>query len=251
MTVSHLRLALLSPFFLLVTLWLGCDGRLSDSEARGQAKVLRQELNKEEQRIVVLEKERKSLEEENRRLQRELALATGGKGLDVQERQRLLDDRKAGLDHLEKQLTERKKGIRQREVQLERLHLEFYERTNMTMEDIGEAKHIKAEYENMRSEKDAAVAKAERWLEFVWGVSIALGIAILACCILLYRSLSMHKSHERETESRRAAAELFGGLMSARLPREQALTVVDAFHRFAQIEGKPDSDDSDDQASAS
>ena len=207
-----------------------------DSESRGQARELRERLEDEQQRYADLEQEANSLREENRRLQSELAAETGGAGLDISERQRLLDDRRAALDALESDLVKRQTEVAQREDWIQRQSQEFYERTNMTMEDIGEARQIKTEYESMRSQRDEAVAKAEGWLKFIWGVSIFCGLSVLAICVLIVRSMSMHAQHKREMEYRRDVAELLGKAISSNLPHEQAQTVLEAFDRFASID---------------
>lgn len=215
----------------------GCASQpIGDSEARGRVNELQASLDKANQRIAELDKQRNTLEEENRRLVAQLAAATGGKGLDVDERQRLLDRRKAELDHLQQQFTVREEAIRQNEIRVERQAREFYEKTNLTMTEIGEAKHIKSEYEQMRRDKDSAIAKAEWWLKFVWGVSIAFGLSILGCCILLYRSVSMHASQRRELAYRQEVAQLLGTTISARLPPEQADAIVSAFDRLAGLD---------------
>lgn len=106
------------------------------------------------------------------------------------------------------------------------------------MTDIGEARHVTREYETMRSEKDAAVAKSEMWLKFVWGVSIAFGLSLLGICVLAYRSLSMHAAQRREVEYRHEVAQILGSSMTHRLPPDQAATVIDAFDRLVNLEDK-------------
>jgi hypothetical protein len=61
----------------------------------------------------------------------------------------------------------------------------------------GAGRQAKREYENMRSENDAAVAKAELWLTFVWGVSSALAVSIMVALVLVFRSISLHVQEKK------------------------------------------------------
>ena len=229
-------------FSVLMLCLLGCNGSPTGDEATGRLSEVERTRTEQRQRIANLENDKTSLSEENRRLQAELAAATGGKGLDIEERQRLLDERRAALDTLEEQLTGRETAIIEREQKLVQNENDFYKKTNDKMTDLGEARHVTQEYENMRSEKDAAVAKAEWWLKFVWGVSIALGLAVLGICIMVYRSLSMHASQRREMEYRQEVAQLLGTSITQRLPPDQAATIIDAFDRLVHLEDKRDRD---------
>jgi len=224
----------------LILLFLGC--RPTGDEATGRLNEVERTRTELQKRIANLENDKKSLLEENRRLHAELAAATGGKALDIEERQRLLDDRRAALDTLEEQLTGRETSIMIREQDLVHREKEFHERTNEQMTDLGEARKIREEYENMRAERDSAVAMAEWWLKFVWGVSIALGLSILGICIMVYRSLSMHAAQRREMVYRREVAQLLGTSISHQLPSEHTATILDAFDRLVNLEDKRDRD---------
>ncbi len=225
-----------SILFVLVT--IGCDSQplpVGD-EARGRLSEIERTRSEQNKRIAHLENNYAEACEENRRLQAALAAAEGGKGLAIEEKQQILDSRRAALETLEKQLVSRETVIIEREEKIVQLESEFYRNTNESMTNIGEARHVKAEYETMRAERDQAVETAEHWLEFIWGVSIALAAAMLGICILLYRSISMHAMQRREVLHRQQVADLLSNSVAARLPADQAATVVDAFDRLVASE---------------
>jgi len=214
---------------------VGCGGSTlpTGDEARGRLSEIERTRTEQNQRIATLDNALTKSREENRRLQAELAAAEGGKGFELEEKQRILDSRQAALDTLENQLIQRETATIDREEKIVQLENDFYRKTNDTMIDIGEARHVKAEYESMRQEKDNAVASAEFWLMFVWCVSIAFAISVLAICILLYRSISMHAMQRREVQHRQQVVDLLSTSVAARLPADDAATVVSAFERIA------------------
>lgn len=59
----------------------------------------------------------------------------------------------------------------------------------MTLTDLGEAKMIKNEYENMRNEKDAAISRANSWL-----IVVAVLLGLLMVCIVALPFLLMKHS---------------------------------------------------------
>jgi len=227
-----------SILFVLVA--IGCDGQplpVGD-EARGRLSEIERTRSEQNKRIANLENDYAEMCEENRRLQAELAAAEGGKGLAIEEKQQILDSRRAALETLEKQLMSREAMVIDREEEMVRLENEFYRKTNESMTNLGEARHVKAEYETMRAERDKAVETAEHWLRFIWGVSIALAASILGICVLLYRSISMHAMQRREAQHRQHVADLLSNSVTARLPADQAANVVDAFDRLTHLESK-------------
>lgn len=219
----------------IVSLILGGCGSGGNVPASPLAAVQAQ-LDKAEQRIEALETENGELRLENRRLAEKLAATTGPGGLNYEHEQKLLDNRKAGLNHLEQQLIERETGIRQRELAIERQQNEFYEKTNMTMEEIGEARQVKKEFENMRAEKDAANAESKGWLKFVWGLTIAVAVLVMAFLVMIFRSISEHMQARRDLELRKGTATLLAHTLSNRLDPDQAVPVIKAFNQIAGIE---------------
>ena len=240
--MENIAILVASIMFVLIA---GCGepSLPSGDEARGRLSEVERTRTEQNQRIASLESELNKSQEANRRLQAELAAAQGGKGFELEEKQRILNGRKAALDALEKQLIERETAIIGREESVVRLENEFYRKTNDTMTDIGEARHVKTEYESMRQEKDDAMATAEFWLMLVWGVSIAFAVATLAIVVLLYRSVSTHAMQRREVQHRQQVADLLSTSITARLPAHEAAAVADAFGRLVGLE-----DDSNSQS---
>ena len=185
---------------LLIWREFGSYPRVGDSEARGQLKQLEITRANDRKRIAILETDRKSLLEKNRRLEVKLAAVEGGKGSDLEEQQQFLDNRKAELDRLKNQLIARDEIVAQRESRVVMLEKEFYEKTNMTMTDLGEARHIKDEYENMRAEKNAAIQKVDWWLKIFTGVSIALLISLVGIFFALVRSYFTHTAQRSDIQ---------------------------------------------------
>ena len=66
-----------------------------------------------------------------------------------------------------------------RQAKLRQSENEFYEATNLTQQEIGQAKQITKEYEAMRQARDDALALANRWLMFIYGLTIAVGILLI------------------------------------------------------------------------
>ena len=173
---------------------------VGDSEARGQLKQLEVARANDKKRIAALEIDKKSILDKNRRLEVQLAAVDGGKGLGLEEQQQFLDDRKAELDRLQDQLITRDEIVVQRELRIATMEKEFYEKTNMTMTDIGEARHIKEEYENMRIEKNAAIQKVDRWLRYLRDILILLLISLVGIFTYLIRSFSTHTAQRRDIQ---------------------------------------------------
>jgi len=246
----------LKACFLVLAMVSGCGP--TPDEAVGRNSVLEKQLEEKKSEIAELKAELAELRTAKERLGKEQAATTGAKGLAIEERQKLLDDREVALndrenelaarqqsvettlanrkDELEAEHASRTKDVLARELNITQKESEFYKRTNLTMEDIGAAKEVRSEYENMRSARDAAVTKAEDWLRFVWYVSIALGFALLLAAILAVVTISKHITAQRELVNRQEVAKLLSRAIEAQLPPEQGAMVVDAFNRLSRIE---------------
>ena len=94
----------------------------------------------------------------------------------------------------------------------------------------------------MRSDKDAANAKAEGWLTFIWIVSIALGVALIGLSVLSIKTVSMHIAQRRELAYRQDVAHLLCKGLTNQLPADQAATVVLAFNRAIGIDAQEEPD---------
>ncbi len=224
----------------LFVFFSGCGGTdlPTGDEARGRLSEIERTRTEQNQRIANLDNDLTKAREENRRLLAELAAAEGGKGFELEEKQRILDSRHAALETLGDQIGARETAIIEREEKIVQQENEFYRKTNDKMTDLGEARHVKSEYENMRVEKDNAVAASEWWLKFVWWASIAFFMSVLAIGVLIYRSISMHAMQRREVQHRQQVADLLSTSIAARLPASDAAAVADAFDRLVNLEGK-------------
>ena len=88
----------------------------------------------------------------------------------------------AGLKHKENQLSQREEKIEISEERINRQQQEFYENKNLTLEEIGEAKQIRREYEYMRKARERAEERANMWL-----IAIA-GFLFLMFVTMVWRS---------------------------------------------------------------
>lgn len=246
-------------FTLLVACTLsGCgNGKPTGEQAVGENTQLRQQIEDKKVEVAQLNKRIGQLQEENARLQAQHAAVTGAAGLSAEDQQRLLDGRKAAIDKRDQDVTAREVSV-ERQVAERRLELqkeyasrldavmhreqaisakegEFYKATNMTMKDVGEAQHIKAEYDGMRSERDEARGTADRWLRFIWWVSIAFGLTVIVLATVVVVAVSRHLTAAREAQMRRDMATVLSSAIQAQLPNEQGALVADAFSRLAQL----------------
>jgi hypothetical protein len=255
---SIVRFIFLSIALLASCSLIGCSEPSTPDQNRGENIQLQQRLEEKNSRIAALEQQASELQAQNTRLQTRVAEVASGT-FEMEEQQKLLDERGATLDAREQSIIEREntvdtqikqrraelvsemqareEAVNKREVSIAAKEQDFYDKTNMTMEEIGEAREIKEQYDNMRAERDAANATAEEWLRFVWYVSIALGIVILVCVVLLFITISKHVSAQRELENRREVAQLVSTAIQSQLPPEQGRLVVDAMNRLTRIEG--------------
>ena len=82
----------------------------------------------------------------------------------MQEKGKALAVKEASLKSREKLLSRREERIRLGEEKIEKQQKEFYEKTGLTMKEIGAAEQIKKEYKNMRISRDRAEDRANNWL---------------------------------------------------------------------------------------
>ena len=121
--------------------------------------VFEDQLQNRNERIAKLESENSDLIAEVARLD---ASQAGGEA--VQERRKALAEKEASLKSKEGQLSRREERIRLAEEKIEKQQKEFYEKTGLTMKEIGAAEQIKEDYENMRISRDRAEDRANNWL---------------------------------------------------------------------------------------
>ena len=148
---------------------------------------LENQLREKNVRIAELESENHKYRIENRDLTAEVArlsssLAGGGV---VQEKRKALAEKEASLKSKENQLSRREERIRLAEEKVEKQQKEFYEKTDLRMEEIGAAKQIREEYEDMRRSRDEAEDRANNWLIYFSIVLFIFVVLVVASVIFL------------------------------------------------------------------
>lgn len=109
-----------------------------------------------------------------------VSLPDGGS---VNEKVKELAAREASLKDREDRISEKEVRIRLAQEMAKKQEREFYERTNMTMQEIGAAKQIREEYENMRISRNRAENRANNWLVYF---SIVLFMFVASVIFLMY-----------------------------------------------------------------
>ena len=192
--------------------------------------ILAEQLQEQKEQIAKLDRENRKyniqirhLTAENQRLN-----ASRPNGGAVEEIRKALVEREAALQHKENQLNQREDKIRLAEEKIDRQQQEFYQNTNLTMEEIGEAKQIKKEYEYMRVARERAEERANKWL-----IGIALILAIPALGVIV-GGVWMARRNRRTDEA----------LDTIKLNTEQNNLLISSFgERFGQS-GRRNSGDS-------
>ncbi len=176
------RRMFLAWLLLLVCSVTGC-GKTHPGDVTSQIRVLQEDNAALKAKIDTLQRENTELNVQIARLTVKMPDASR-----TEEMRKALTKKETELEHFERRLHEREETLRQRELKIETLKREFYESTNMTMQDIGEAKQIKKEYEYMRTAREAADARANNWLTFFAWLLLAFVIAgvVLTIYILKY-----------------------------------------------------------------
>ena len=119
-------------------------------------------------KIAELEAENLTYRTKNSELKADVARLNASQpgGEAVQEKGKALAVKEASLKSREKLLSRREERIRLGEEKVEKQQKEFYEKTGLKMEEIGAAKQIREEYENMRISRDRAEDRANNWLKY-------------------------------------------------------------------------------------
>ena len=116
-------------------------------------------------------------------------------GMEAEETRKALAVREAELDRREKRLVELREELRVNQTKLEGGKRKFYSDRGLRVEEIGQAREIKENQERMldrlkQTEERAERAEglANRWLMFIYGLSVALAIGMLVFAAFLYRT---------------------------------------------------------------
>jgi hypothetical protein len=157
---------------------------------------LRAQLQQRDQQIAQLEKEKTAfnlqvteLTAENRRLA--VALKDG---MQQDEMRNRLTEWEARLQNWQADADEREEAQNQRDEDLERRWKEFYDDTNLTREQIGEAKQALATHDELVAERDtaklertAAENRANNWLKGLAGLGAGLVAALFVVIVLFMK----------------------------------------------------------------
>ena len=200
--------------------FLGQDtGLLVDVQSQNEK--LRKDLTSAQSEIT-------KLKQVNAGLQADMA---GGR--DVEEQREALETRSKELDRREAELAVAENNYTERDATLRQEELEFYEATNLTQQDIGQAKQIQHEYEAMRRERDDARGLADRWLMFIWGISIFAFLLLLAFVVIIMRYWSTTARYRAETQQRQQAVQLLAATLGSSVTTEQRDIIVSTMSGYA------------------
>jgi hypothetical protein len=130
-------------------------------------------------------------------------------GRTLEEERQGLQQRRAELDQRGEEIAAKEKQVALREAKVRQGEQEFYEATNMTQQEIGQAKQIQVEYEAMRVARDDAQNLANRWLMFIWGISITAFVVFMAFIIMVMRYWAMIDRYRTEARQRELVLALF------------------------------------------
>ena len=166
----------------------GCDRIKSENQITGLKTEIAQLKTKNEELI-----------NENKELTAQVARLNASEpgGAAIEELRKALTKKESELEHREKRIITREEALRLGEIKIDTLEREFYEKTGLKLEEIGEAKQIKREYEYMRENLEDAEAKANNWLIYFSGMLIGLFVCIV---VLIFASMK-YSSKNKQIET--------------------------------------------------
>lgn len=180
--------------------------------------------------LAVAKEEITDLKEVNARLQADIA-----SGRTVEEERRALETRSKELDRREQNVTASEQLLIEREAKLQQAEKEFYEATNLTQQEIGQAMQIETEYEAMRQSRDDAQKLANQWLMFIWAVSIGAFVLLLVLVILIMRYWSVISRYRAESEQRRQIVTLISATLTTAMTDHDKASLVSALSSIAGL----------------
>lgn len=197
-------------------------GRLLSPEAQSLAE-LKATNNRLTRELARSQEENANLKEANARLQADVE---GGRT--VEEERRLLEERSQNLDAREERIAATEAQLTAREEKLRQSEQEFFNATNLTQQEIGQAMQIRTEYEAMRQARDEALQLANRWLMFFYGISIAAVLLILTVVVLAMRYWAISTRYRGEAEQRRQVLVLLSKALDTNLSPAQSASIAAA-----------------------
>ena len=187
LTMKDLSIAVVTTAVIAIVI-LSAGGFLFDFFETTDTERLEEQLREKKKEIAVLKYSNEKYDSENRDLVDQVARLNASQpgGAAVQEKSKALTEREAALNSKERRLSQKEEQLQLDEDELEKLQAEFYDKTGLTMVEIGQAKQIKEDakqrredYEDMRTSRDRAEERANNWLVYFSIISIL----FLACIV--------------------------------------------------------------------
>lgn len=176
------------------------------------------QLEHERKKRELLEEKVNTLTADNERLAAQLK-----GGLDLAEERKSLDTK-------EKDLKRREKLLQDQETTFLIQKEDFFTRVKSTEQDYGKALHAEKEFQNMRAERNEALASRENWLRWFYGTLIVSILIVLSVTVYLVLIIWKYR-HRNETQ--RQAVDLVRSVVSARVDPQHARQILDAFTQVA------------------
>ncbi len=165
-------------------LFSGCD----QLQVRNQIADLKSENKKFEKRNLVLTAEVKDLTATIASLNTD----TPG-GADLQELRTALSRRESDVSHRAERVTVQEETLRVRERNVDVLEQEFYEKTGMKREEIGEARQALRERDRMMSQMDESSEKADSYLLYFAVMVVIFFVSVVVLIIMLMKYSATNK----------------------------------------------------------
>lgn len=178
------------PYCLLFALGVIALSGCSDQETPGSAADYQQQLESTRVELRKVRAEKDDLSKQVAALSVQLK-----DGMYIEEKSKQLAIRTAELDRREKQLVEDQKKNDQLSDYLKTKEADLYQKTKVTMVDVGEALQIKKEYDNMRHDKLSAEESKNNYLMAVFG------FFVLVIGLIGYLGYLRTKTKELEVKS--------------------------------------------------
>ena len=143
-----------------------------------------QELNEEIEELKS-KNEKYILENTNLKAEIQGLVSSQPGGFAMEEKRKGLVAKEAELERRERRLVGREETILLAEKRIAIQQQEFYEKTGLKMEEIGEAKQIKNDYEYMQRRLEESEERANDWLKIIYAISIVFFVGVFSLVAFL------------------------------------------------------------------
>lgn len=177
--------------FISIVFFIGCG---SDEKT-----YLVKENQELKSKIASLESERDQLKNEISDLNKQLVKYTSNQedGLKMEEERKALNQRETNISKQEQDLTRKQEEIRLREQEIRKKESEFYEQNKITLQDIGEAKQIKADEEYRKQQLEKALNTQGK--VYVWNYILIVFCIIIGISFCIAVMVIRHRNHRINT----------------------------------------------------